>query len=648
MKKYLIPFLAIVWLWPARAVPQPLVPVPILERAAQQLELALPASERIAALSLPQLAAELTARPENVAALQQILSVRAAQPVLYETLIDAYPELGVALETERSGVRLADFLGQPTAGSVGALPCASGMCPAVFTDLSEVFATLRLPWQERIKIAYGNLLPTGAEENLEFMATARSTDAALYFHTENAVLKLLNDEYFLDRELSNAVNNLYKKHVLEAARANPVIEQHLIAEYADYKSVRLAFDADTPVMRQALRSLDQGAISSFLLELNSRYPEVAELVEDAAHSQVRSPATWYLSGTGATADQASWSARQARYLVRPEFRPPLQRFDSANVLQRMSERRTRLCELMGELESSLGSASPLLDPGPYGPVLSTDVIDVLRKAPPAGVGGRGYIRYRIAQRHGVQLTNAQIDRIREAFQIANSFAPSIYVRNPAPMDYSPFGSQIIGLDIAHQNPRNLREVMRALRRVEATLPDGLTQSQEAAFLLAQVRMAQEAESRQFLNLRRLLANTLRSLEDGELIVSGDEVLFSPEYHLGWPSQQELLRTLGERYPGFVRMVVVNAQQGRSALLVDGEMLEKAIRLDLEGEIPTDILDQLTIGVFITGNADGATARVNLTGLGAETYRSAVHRAAERAAIPLDLDFAGVFIPPPPL
>ncbi|MCB0419293.1 MAG: hypothetical protein KDD39_16725, partial [Bdellovibrionales bacterium] len=233
---------------------------------------------------------------------------------------------------------------------------------------------------------YQDFKPTTVEQNQEFIRISIQdpTGRHLYFHVENSVLKPLNDEYLEDRELSQALTNLYKDIFFKHLKGESELYKSLKAQFSDYKTVRLAFNEDTPEFRSALKRVYEKTAKEYEAAL-SEYLEMHSKLNGARHPLVEEPKLWHQAGLGRHADEAGWSSRYARKGAGETKSPTLLNFRDPETLTAFqtsyANTETRRQALQKELETKKGILVPVSALSTK-KVLSREALEILRRVHP--------------------------------------------------------------------------------------------------------------------------------------------------------------------------------------------------------------------------------------------------------------------------
>lgn len=340
----------------------------------------------------------------------------------------------------------------------------------------------------------------------------------IYFHVENAVLKILNDKGFLDKEITAATLNMYKdmffKHLAKSRVGDSLVAIEYGGAYNDFKTIRLVFDTKIALGEQEL--ID--ALDGFRREVGQEFgkemqgfPALAQAYRDSSNPLLKDPAHWHEAGMGRSSAEASLKARMRReadyhgrddsdLMFGRKTKPNGESVDIAQVakaVRRVEGDRVMLMHFFSDVvnysqggpvvHNYEGKLRLVPDPRIFESSLPTeDLIDILRTAQTSPEiknheQYRAYVELSLKTRFGVHLDhlnndkrNEVIDTLQRYFRLANSLAPSVIVREQEPIGLADISGTTHGLwsfDITGQNRRNLRQVFQALHYSAITEKD---------------------------------------------------------------------------------------------------------------------------------------------------------------------------------
>ncbi len=336
------------------------------------------------------------------------------------------------------------------------------------------------PWQEESHRFKEERLYSGQPylhhvDNKRFVDNSYSIfdeDRTLTFHTENAVMKILSEKGFLDKEITAGALNAYKTIFFNRLMDSPVLD-HLIGieqggRYNEAKSVRLIFDTKPGVLESSLiveldnlRTLVAAEFATTMRDYN----ELSKGYIDHPNPMVRDPFLWNEVGMGSRPGKASWQARIRRQSVLNGHEPhdlyfgPRSQETVARHIERAEGLRRKLDAKLGE--------TPLFAQG----LPVHGLVEILRSAETAEhvknlEDYQSYIRDRVFNRFGYRFeSDKDIDRLQRYFHIANELAPPIltpYQESMQLADLSRADHGVWGFDVTGQNARNITGVFASL------------------------------------------------------------------------------------------------------------------------------------------------------------------------------------------
>ncbi|MEZ4752246.1 MAG: hypothetical protein R3B54_16920 [Bdellovibrionota bacterium] len=492
---------------------------------------------------------------------------------------------------------------------------------------------------------FQNYKPTSVEQNKQFIRVTVQDPSGrhLYFHVENSVLKPLNDVYLEDRELSQALTNLYKSLFFRNLEAETELHKALLAQFSDYKTVRIAFKEDTPEHRAALKRVYAKTAKEYEAALKD-FQEMHARVNGAEHPLVENPKLWHQAGMGRHADEAGWGSRYARKDAGETKEPTLIDFRDPETLRAFqnsyANTESRRIALQKELELQTSIMVPL-----HGEtnkrVLSRAALEILRRVHPVNaLDDVPMVIARFKERFGIDLTAKQALMLIEYVHSIDRFVPNINVVSHDPMSLGEAEFGYVAIDLAGQNVRNLDAAARSLvLAYEAKPKDDSPESVIAysEYILAKLRHGQDEASAEFEDIQIHVHQAVKKLGvPGDKVfspangirASGDDIVFAP---YGEPLTREqyahfldLLAATGHpnyfrvtfgasSYRGSVRGVAVR-EHDRATHVVVGDTIEKDLRKALEKKISYHDLEKIIIGVEILPHqTEGTQVRIIVGG-----------------------------------
>lgn len=479
-------------------------------------------------------------------------------------------------------------------------------------------------------------------------------DANLWFiDFENSVLKHMNDVAFRDKDLAASLSNFHKKTVFEnlqrilsgAPYNGLVIEQ----AYNDYKSLRFAIRGDQALVQAAVQ--EALAAADILFQERVQALGLDQLVEDL-DDRIGEPAHWYLTGMGKTPYEANFAARMTREIlnsdgpqstftnysnamIRGQSIPQYiqSQIESANTLIHDLSVNPRYYN--GTANSIFVDFTPAATEGNPNPVsrrvLSGDAITIIKKADSDAAG-----RARFQAVFGVELSLAEYQRFKNLYNIADNFAPAVFVADQAQINYeNATAAGQVSVDFSGVGAAGMSATLYGLQGVNTGQTDSTAIGRDALNSVSQTREVivnfLNESMQQFSDA--VSGEGIESQADGP-VFTGDDGVVHPnsgsallhDSARGHSLRTRLVTRLARMTNGFSsrnRMTFVPREyQSRtgesrgpipgdqfSALLVDAETVEKSIRKRVVGVaenlIPSDIASDVMIAVEYFPNTSGS-------------------------------------------
>lgn len=512
---------------------------------------------------------------------------------------------------------------------------------------------------------------------------------SIYFHVDNAVLKVLNDKIFKDKELSAATLNLYKTIFFEELEKDRWLRSHIPpgssgGVYSDFKTIRLAAvpreEADIEKIYSAFEKLHERVGLRFAAEM-TRHPELEDLYRDR-RGILGDPANWNQAGFGRTAAQASVQARRNRRAAPGEEREigkptAPKRFDGKTVLEVAAQIR-EIEKLRGEIDETFKHDPRVIAEGVFTP----DAIDILRRAQGDPriedlADYRAYVEQRFRTRFGIEISDKDADRLQRYFHLANEMAPSIFIKEQEPIALAELKNAshgVVSFDISGQNGLNMRANMLALHH--ATLVHGADNKHDLKLVDLALELGFEGQLREsdaFDASKTAIANSLQrthipgegtntaARDDGSLTASGDDATFLPTRPIGLVEKMRLLRNLREAWKPASRFRVTFQPQtyagGKEAiddarrfeLISQAEQVEKKLRDDLElAGFSYEVLRETIFGISVNPTREG-TVKVDIFFAGSPSREKASRpalidpiRQALRSGLPAHFELNRIY------
>lgn len=433
--------------------------------------------------------------------------------------------------------------------------------------------------------------PTTTTQNEAWMNLAAKPSGGkgqrYFLDVENSKLKELNDT-LLDKNLVTSLNNRYKEILDQKIKDVRSRFGGRSEVYSDFKSIRYAFDgAVSPQLRAELERAVQSANREFGEELAQM-----KLVRATDPN----PATWFRAGAGETADEATAAARYSRAISGDRsirsFSDPVLQEKISTTLSYTHLYRERLAEkFRGTLmEGERGAET-----------LSREAWEVIRKAK-----NDRELRSSLEATFGIKSLDAQaVSDLRTYTGLVDEFSPGLHIakREVATLDTASAGG--FSADFSGLGAENLKSTEMALARAKKL--------EEA---LRETRLEEQGVTSAF-NQRKdkfqeVVASALSSRGHVlKTICSGDDCVAIPTQALSAADKRSVIQALSKESenPSRIRLSFVGPQvkdaSVRGVIAVQGETLEKSLRVNLQGRIPKDKLEGLLFGVDMHGSVPGS-------------------------------------------
>ncbi|RZA02246.1 MAG: hypothetical protein EOP11_16840, partial [Proteobacteria bacterium] len=316
------------------------------------------------------------------------------------------------------------------------------------------------------------------EDNARFIPMAlkanagEKTEAELFYFSENAVLKELNDKVVADKDLVTALTNLRKDLEHFYLHQDPELKIHLAGQYSDFKTLQIGLNTKDP---RVVARLDEkiGIINKKYSDYLSSVAE-KRVWREKGSGLAKDSTSWFHAGVGASPDEAALAARDSRYQTLTEKGPRLRSFAEAqsglDASGRFADRyRTWVAKRFSGVEGMLTDAGT----GRY--VLSAEAIEAMKKATPLEPTAAGYaesVRAVLKKRFGADISFKEAEALKKYMDLADRFSPPLLMDKRVVIDMSQPAAAVISADFKGQNARNLEETLKALARTEkAPLPN---------------------------------------------------------------------------------------------------------------------------------------------------------------------------------
>ncbi len=433
---------------------------------------------------------------------------------------------------------------------------------------------------------------TTPAENRAWIARSLAPKRAgeFYLDTQNTALKKLNDE-LKDKALVDAIGNRYNASVRQVVeqlkREHPELEVNF---YSDYKSVRASIRGPPAKERELQELLAQRLKANdeaFQRELiSARYVRAEDM---------QTP--WFRSGLGGSADEANLATRFAR---RAEDNR-VQSFTDPQIRQK-AEAAWREAEVTRRLlQSRIRHPSLMDDLGNGRTVPKADVLDVVRKSKTPEEA-----REVIRRRYGISLEQQDVNSLRTYFEQIDQFSPGLNIPERVAHNFAGARQGGFTIDFAGVGAKNAEGTARGM--AQATDLDGAIRG----IRQQELRVTRELDALKEATRRDVEQVLSRHQIQAQITVSGDDMVVIPNSPLSSAVKRELMQAQARtgspaslRTSFFPAGMTNEAQRVTQATI--GESIEKKIRQGLEGRIPRQELQNLSVGIDMRGSVSGSGA-----------------------------------------
>lgn len=446
--------------------------------------------------------------------------------------------------------------------------------PPPISSVSTVTSTARSARAEFTE-AYKAKVFVNEAQNRKFMAVAEAPKKGTQFvEVENSVLKKLNDQSG-DKNLVTSFTNLHKELLLTKMDALKAKYPGLQFEYySDFKSVKIAVGKTDGLSSEARAQL-QKDLNAALADANKQFAgKVKELGVDIPG--VGDPEKWFRGGTGQSLDEAALAARRARQL---DGENRLMDFASPEVKTNMQARLQDVESMRKELADSPPFRTLIDRDGPAVP--RTDVLDLTRKyADPDALAGAIRDRYGISN-----FASADAQKLLTYSKGVDEFSPTILVPKREVLDLDAANRGGLTADFLGLGSANLHATAR-----------GVAQQTELSAALNGVRTGEKTVTKAF----KERMTRFEEIAGPGVRCSGDDCIQVASRILRDDDKAKLLsRIAKDPQTRGVRMSFIGPDvpaEARLTLASQGELIEKALRKELEGKIAFSKLQKMSFGL----------------------------------------------------
>lgn len=430
---------------------------------------------------------------------------------------------------------------------------------------------------------YLNYSSTTKEENLRWIAMAKATDDSdgTFFDVENASMKNLNSS-LESKNLVTSLTNFHKYLVqeklenLEKEFGLTVLSPERI-DYSDFKSIRAAFQGQGPP------DLESKLAKAFS-EANDEF--VSYVKEHGLVPAGMSPETWFRSGMGGTADQATRAARFARKSEDNK----LVNFASPEVQKTLQEDLSAVEQTRQSLEKRLMGTSVMDSTSGGSPTLSAEAFDILKKDGEDLAKAQSDLKSHFGLS---ELPMSTVKQMKTYAEQVDEFSPGIHVdeRLRAHLDDAVQGG--VSFDAIGMGAHNAKATAEALTRAK-TVNESLLET----------RRGEEKVTAMFSERKEKAQEIIKDVVGRDrvhTVCSGDDCVAIPNQPLSASEKKQILQKMAQSgYGSQFRLSFipdqVREQVWRNQLSVHGEELEKILRNRLRGQMEPGKLKSLIFGV----------------------------------------------------
>lgn len=445
---------------------------------------------------------------------------------------------------------------------------------------------------EALNARYLEFSPTTVAQNKKWITAAKENSADYFYEVENGALKRLNDTLG-DKNLVTSFTNLHKdilfREMKELQQKFPGV---VIDSYSDFKSSRFAFhfpgNKKPANFDEALRQVHQKTNDEFSMTVKG----VAGLNIPAQEN----PITWFNSGLGKTADEASLASRHSRSV---EINRTIHFEDIRLILDAEREVIEKSRRAFEASFKKNGTADVLLEKTASGAMIpKVGVFELLRKT---SASTDKDLAQELSAKFGIRVSDEEAALLNRYYRQTDKFSPGLWMdeRVMANLDSAEFGG--FSVDFKGMGAKNIQQVASDLAQ---------TSGQGLETTVARIRLGEEKVTRDF-DRAKLDFQTTVNAQFTRLGIrvqnrcSGDDCVSLPSQALTKEQQREVVRALANSVdkPADYRLSFIpeNVPANlRTQLSVQGELIEKAMRSRLTGfgtnQLPSSLLDKIIFAI----------------------------------------------------
>lgn len=422
---------------------------------------------------------------------------------------------------------------------------------------------------------------------------AKANDGILFVDIELSILRELN-KFFGDKNLITAMANKHKE-ILETTLRLTLAKQGFLSDpflYSDYKSYRMALNVkDLPAKDLLPFEKDLGLAFEAANQIFSQYLIHNGLVKTKHNSQ-----HWFRGGLGRTADEANFAARVSREIM---GRNRLRKFSDADIQEHLSVAQQWAEKFRREFLNEFSDTGLFITTEKGVSIPSLEVFELLRR-----VEDPEDLRLALIAKLGnnelnQKLTVVLVEKLQTYKLLVDTFSPPLRnaERNVASLENAEQGG--LSADFSGLGAQNLQGTAEALAL-----------SKDLTSLLLNVRIAEQEVTNRFKAQLEKFDEVVRSYLASST-ASGDDYVGIALRALSLADKKRLMRDLArltadsKKRIAFIGSGVL--KKDRNLLAAHGEMLEKEIRLRIEGKMTKHKLERWVFALDMQGLEAGTGA-----------------------------------------
>lgn len=426
----------------------------------------------------------------------------------------------------------------------------------------------------------------------------------LFYHSENSILKDLNDRVFSDKNVSQALTIKYQKILLDVIGHDYFLKKNILYQYADYKTLRFVFKTkrNSNHFFKRLKIAEEKALNQYQVFLNNRDFNVY-LERRLELTNVKDVSKWFLSGLS---ENPTVSALKARYFRNYESEHLSLGAESELIKNHIWNLRRELLSIEEELiefyrKRSDDLINPALSFNKMGRFsLSEEVLGLFHKLKDTDLDFES-AQLDIYDYLGIFIDRKIFRRHIEMIKKLNEFSPPVYQDFTRAVEFSRAGKGVISVDIANLGKEGLMSLYGTV--IKTQLKDDFIDNISSAYWPVHFRLYEK--------YRPTARQVIRSsgLKYVHPIESGDDMLFFFKRSIEKEALENIVaRTNATDIPEKLRIVempsrFLDSYKSISELRMSGyisraEQLEKDIRSSLRSNFSRYFSRKTTIAVRV--------------------------------------------------